>query len=260
MNPKNLVLGSILSFVLIPNASASIVVFQNDLAGFDTLVGVSETFDFDGIATGTDLSGSSTNGMTFSNPDGNSLEVVAASDTFTTGGFSIGGGQGPADFFLIPTSGQNVLSPGGIELVPGPALGQKDTLVVEFDSLQSAFGIDILFQSLDGVSNMSFELANSALGTTVASGSIDIDTTFPGPQAPGTHFLGIVSTTDSSHFDKVTLFEFDDNNGNPDSNIGFDTVRTLSVPAPSSVWIFALCLLLARLAPFARKYPLKLDH
>ena len=61
---------------------------------------------------------------------GNTLEVVDASTTFTTGGFVPPGGD--TDNRLFATSGANVLSPGGTALVPGPNLGQEDGLTITF--------------------------------------------------------------------------------------------------------------------------------
>lgn len=97
-----------------------------------------EVITFDDIAPGTDIAGTTIGGVTFTIPDGNTLQVVTAASTFTTGGFT--GVIDASTNTLIATSGANVLSPGGPVLVPGPALAQRDSLQLDFSTPQSRRG------------------------------------------------------------------------------------------------------------------------
>jgi hypothetical protein len=63
--------------------SAALVVFNDDLAGFDALAGAPPVaLDFDSIMTGTNLAGDSDSGIAFENlSGGTTLEVVNAATT-----------------------------------------------------------------------------------------------------------------------------------------------------------------------------------
>src|ERR1051326_6756959 len=127
-------------------ASASVTSYlgNGQLGAFNTAAGNPPiAIDFDSIAPGTNIAGT-LGGLTFSSPTGNPLIVVDAS---TTTSFCCG-----PQYRLIATSGANVLSPGGASLVGGPDPAQRDALQIDFATPVSAFGIDMLFQSLDGFS------------------------------------------------------------------------------------------------------------
>jgi len=226
---------------------AAITVFNGDLAGFNAAAGNPPiAITFDAIPPGTDLAGSLIGGVTFSSPSGNSLEVVIGTSTVTN----------PADFVsgiidantnkLFPTSGDNVLSPGGTALVAGPAVGQQDSLQLDFGTPLSAFGLDILYQSLDGVSFTSFSVFGPSLAL-VASGGISVPG--PGARAPGgAHFIGFVSDNPSTDIRRLVISEFDENAANPDSNVGYDTFRFFreevpGVPEPASLVLLGSALI-----------------
>jgi hypothetical protein len=218
----------------VPEASAAVVYFGGNLAGFNLAAGSpGVAIDFDAIAPGTNIAGSTIAGVTFSNPDGNPLSVVAAASTFSGPGFAP---PGDADNVLPATSGLNVLSPGGPELVAGPALGQRDSLTLAFASPVSAFGLDVLFQSLDGASFFGYAIYDTNSVLLASNGFIPVpalpngsDPTSPS-SAGGAYFVGFVS--DSANIGTIVFSEFDDNEGNPDSNVGYDTFRFAAAPVP----------------------------
>jgi PEP-CTERM motif len=225
--------------------SAALVVFNDDLAGFDALAGAPPVaLDFDSIMTGTNLAGDSDSGIAFENlSGGTTLEVVNAAATFTGLGFD----SGDSDNRLFATSGSNVLSPGGIALVPGPAAGESDGMRLVFDTPVSAFGLDILFQSLDGFSFFGFTVFDDADNVLASNGFIPIPALPNGPDgtsassAGGSIFLGFVS--DSADIARIDFTESDNNAANPDANVGYDSFRFFTaqeVPEPSSLMVLAL--------------------
>jgi len=245
---KSLGLAWIAPFVLAAASpvSAAVIVFNNDLAGFNALAGAPPvSLDFDSILTGTDLAGDSESGIAFENLlGGTTLEVVNAGATFTALGFD----SGDSDNRLFATSGVNVLSPGGAALVPGPAAGESDGMRLVFDAPVRAFGLDILFQSLDGFSFFGFTVFDAADNVLASNGFIPIPALPNGPDgtsassAGGSIFLGFVS--DSSNIARIDFNEGDDNAANPDANVGYDSFRfhTAQVPEPSSLVFLALAL------------------
>jgi hypothetical protein len=218
--------------VILPaSVAGTIATFQDDIMGFEAAVGapVPIVLDFDTLTPGTDLAGGTWAGATLTSPNGNTLEVVRGEDTFTPAGFS-----GVADGSLnrlYPTSGDNVLSPGGVALVPGDALGEHDSLQIDFAVPQAAVGLDVLMQSLD-----------SALYTHINvfdAGGVQIDSFTPsGPgqsSGPGgSVFVGFVSDHPSTHIGHLVIVETDNNAVFPDSNIGYDTIRYASIAGPAS--------------------------
>ncbi|HEV2569109.1 PEPxxWA-CTERM sorting domain-containing protein [Sphingomonas sp.] len=214
---------SALAAVIAVPASAAVTVHQGNLAAFNAAAGSpSIAIDFESLSG--NIAGQTISGVTFSNPDGNTLDVVNAADTFSTPGFG-----GPTNK-LPATSGAKVLSPGGAELVAGPDPRQRDSLVLTFAAPVSAFGLDILFQSLDCCSFTNFQVFNGSNGL-IASGGVNAN----GGGDGGSFFLGF--TSDSADIARVVISEFDDNAAFPDSNIGYDSFRFAAanpVPEPAS--------------------------
>jgi hypothetical protein len=214
------VAGSVL--LLAAGAShAAVSVFQGDLAGFNAAAGSPPvTIDFESLSG--DIAGSTHSGVTFSSPDGNTLEVVDGNATFTN----------PASFTgiidattnkLFPTSGIKVLSPGGLELAPGPDVRERDGLQLDFATPFSAFGLDVLFQSYDCCTFTTFTAYNAALQV-VASGGL-IGNGGGGGNPGGALFVGLVSDSALTDISRLVFSETDGNNAFPDSNIGYDTLR-----------------------------------
>ncbi len=197
-------------------------VFLNDLTGFNAAAHVPPiVMSFDDVPAGTDISNTTLAGITFTRGDA-PLIVVRGVDTYTPGGF--GGVIDPATNKLFPTSGENVLSPGGLELAPGsnPAL-ENDDLTVDFAFPVSAVGLDILFQSNDCCSYLAVTVYDPQGAILYNTGSLPTGNSNPGGSPGEAVFFGYVSTTAN-----IARIVFDDTDGNadyPDSNIGFDTIR-----------------------------------
>jgi hypothetical protein len=201
--------------------------FVNDLAGFNAAAGTPPVVvDFDNVAAGTDITGTTLSGINFDL--GNSpqpfapLIVVPGAATFTPDGFS--GVSDASTNKLLPTSGANVLSPGGLQLAPGyNLLLENDDLKITFDQPVSAVGFDIIFQELDFYSAVGVTIRD-ANGNVLYSNPNLPDGSGQGGGAPGgAVFFGFVSSR--ANIATVVIDEVDDNNQFPDANIGFDTFR-----------------------------------
>ncbi len=215
-------------------ASATLTAYlgNGNLGAFNTAAGNPPiSISFDTIAAGTNLAGSTVSGVTFSSPSGNSLDVVDASTTFSP--------YGPL-YVLPATSGANVLSPGGANLVDGPDIRQRDGLDISFSTPVSAFGLDMLFESLDG-----FSLAGATVygpdKTTVLYSNTFLS--IPAITGGGAYFLGFVSDSAATNIGRIVFNDDDDNNVNPDANLGYDTFRFVAptvgqVPEPTTVAVF----------------------
>jgi hypothetical protein len=214
---------------------ASVSVYSKDLAGFNTAAGTPPiAINFDNIATGTNINNTAIAGVTFQGP-GAPLIVVKASDTYT----NFWGN--PPQCKLVATSGENVLSPGGVVLGPGFDNDiENDDLTLLFTVPVSAFGFDHLSQSADGASYTGIAVydPNNAL---LYSGTVPISAL--SGSAGGPDFWGIVSNT--ANIAKIVIDEYDNNATYPDCNIGFDTFRFQSqaVPIPGAVWLLGSGLL-----------------
>lgn len=219
---------------------ATVTTFSNDLAGFIVAAGdASIALNFDSIAANTNVNGGSFLGATL-NPNTAPLMVVRAADTFSTpGGFP--GFDDLSGFVLPATSGENILSPGGAELVPGPDANQEDGLEVVFTSGTLYFGFDHQSQSRDGASYTSAAVYDMN-GILMWSGTVPIGAN--SPWSGGADFWGIVS--DDAKIGRVMIWETDANNGNPDSNVGYDSMRYEAVPEPGTLAVLGLGLLAAR--------------
>ena len=208
-------------------ASSGVTVYPMNLAGFNNAVEAHVVVDFDSISPGTDISGTTMNGLTFLGP-GAPLLVVRGSDTYTPSGFT--GVIDAGTNILLPTSGDNVLSPGGVMLGPGLNNSlENDDLTVLFSSPVQAFGFDHLSQSADGCS-FTWVYVYAPSDILLYSGPMPItgggcDAGNGGaPGAPD--FWGIVSS--GVNIKKVVVDEYDSDAAYPDANIGFDTFRTAS--------------------------------
>ncbi|MFN0135723.1 MAG: dockerin type I domain-containing protein [Phycisphaerae bacterium] len=194
---------------------------SGQLAAFNSAAGNPPVaISFDDIAPGTNVGNGHFSGATLYRWDA-SLIVCRGVDTVTPGGFF--DAPNPAANQLFATSGANVLSPGGTQLVPGPlALIEGDAITIQFDSPVAAFAFDHLSQSADGFGFTQIAIF-SATNTTLYAGAIPISN-LGGGGAPGAaDFWGIVFPT--AVIDRLNIFENDADNQFPDCNIGFDTLR-----------------------------------
>ncbi|MFO0829468.1 MAG: hypothetical protein U0572_15125 [Phycisphaerales bacterium] len=219
--------GAALASTVAASGHAAVTTYPKNLAGFNAAAGNPPiALDFDSIAPNTDVTGLSFDGVTLMAP-GAALIVVIGADTVTPIGF--GGAPHPETNKLLPTSGANVLSPGGLTLGPGsnPAIENDDVKLV-FDPPVSAVGIDHLSQSADGFGFTTVVVRNAA-NVVLFSGSVPISDLGGGGAPGGADFWGIVST--ANDIASVTFDEQDDNAQFPDSNIGFDTLRFFPTPS-----------------------------
>jgi len=207
-------------------------VFAMDKAGFLNALGTlpRTVIDFDDISPDTDISGQQISGVQFVQA-GAPLIVVRADDTYTPPDGWGGTARNPSQNKLIATTPENVLSPGGRELVPGPDPNQEDSLILIFAQPIQAFGFDHISQSADGSSFTSVRVIGID-GSVLYSGTIPISNTGPADDAlPAADFWGILF--DSPLIARIEFIETDNNNIYPDCNIGYDTMIVV-VPEPAS--------------------------
>lgn len=215
--------------VVLPNKSVQFV--QNNLNLFNQLASnPSIGIDFDSIAAGTDITGQTLNGILFEKGEQPSpsapLMVVRAADTYTPGGFS--GVIDAETNKLFPASGENVLSPGGIELAPGTDnLKENDDLKMTFTEPVAAFGFDILFQEYDFYSAVAITILDSEGNILYQNPNLPVSTGGGGGAPGGREFFGFVSAR--SNIKTIVVDEFDGNAEFPDSNIGFSSFRVQKV-------------------------------
>ncbi len=203
-------------------------VYFDDLSGFNgASYSPPVTIDFDDIAPGTDITGSTIMGVTFeqglsivSAP----LLVVEAIDTHSLPGYDPPAGD---DNRLFATSGANVLSPGGEDLAPGPndAL-ENDDMILSFANPVLAVGFDVLFQSLDPGSSTFVKVLDAEDHVLFFE-----EIPMAGEYTGGSVFVGFVS--DSSDIAQIVIDDRDGDEIFPDNNIGLDTIR-LRVSEPTA--------------------------
>ena len=223
----SLLIAGIAVLIVMQPVAASVTPYFDDLAGFNVATGSpAVAVNFDSTPALTDITGTTINGITFESGAQPSapLIVIKASDSYSAPGFAPAGS--PMNR-LFATSGDNVLSPGGIELAPGNnPLKEKDDLIMTFGTPVKAAGFDILFQQLDGFSLVGVKVYDT-------SNTIIYENSFiPIPGAPsnspsgwdgGTTFVGFVS--DSKNIARISISDNDGDSTYPDSNIGYDTIR-----------------------------------
>lgn len=213
-------------------ASPSITVFYDDLTGFnENAISPPIVISFDNIAAGTNITGTTIAGVTFEQEPGISsapLIVVRANDTHPLPGYTTP--PAPTNR-LFATSGANVLSPGGVDLAPGPnATFERDNMVLNFTSPVYAVGFDVLFEAMDSASFVLVKALNET-GATLYSQYLPTD---GNGTWGGSAFVGFFST--ASNIKKIIIDDQDNNNAYMDNNIGLDTIRLRVSPptAPSA--------------------------
>jgi len=258
MNIRKQVYGGILVVSLIAMRPASgraeVSTFLNDLSGFNAVAcNLPVVIDFDSIVADTDITGQALQGVTFLAVEA-PLIVVRGSDTSTPSGFNP---PGNANNRLLPTTGENCLSPGGAVLGPGPdPLVEGDSIRLEFDPPVTAVGFDILEQLADGSLYLVrvYDQGNNLIF------SEEVVTPNQTSSSGGSNFYGIVSSEQN-----ISRIEFEDTDNNavfPDANIGYDTLRIRTsacspIPAVSEWGLVAMALLAltAGTLVYARRRP-----
>ncbi len=203
------------------SGTPSITAFYDDLDGFNLAAGYPPiVINFDDITPGEDLTGDTINGVTFEvDPmvESAPLLVVIANETYPLPGYTP---QETPDNRLFSTTGTNVLSPGGIQLAPGPNVTvENDDIIISFTIPVSAVGFDILYQLLDGSSLTSISIFDPFGYEIYYHEMIPIGSSGTG----GAAFAGFVS--DSKNIAMVIIDDYDDDNVFVDNNIGLDTIR-----------------------------------
>lgn len=205
-------------------AFANVVPFlgNDQLAPFNTAAGNPPiSIDFDSIPPGTNIPNEIIVGTKLSSTSGNALTVVDAS---TTTSYCCGD-----QFRLYATSGKNVLSPGGADLVGGPDIREEDGLQIDFATPVSGFGTDLLFQHLDGASFVGVTVYGLDHVTPLYSNSF---LSIPFVDSGDSFFVGFFSNNPATDISRIVFNEFDGDSINPDSNIGYDTMRFIAAPIP----------------------------
>ena len=220
---------SALALVTAGGSAVAAVNVTQDLTTFNTNAGSPPiVINFDSLSG--NLAGTTISGVTFTSPPGNTLEVVPAASTVSVLG-------GPSHT-LSATSGANLLSPGGATMPGGPALGEMDSLQLDFANPLTAFGLDILFESLDCCSFMTYAIFGPG-NVPLTSGSINTSGAGTGS---GSVFFG-VSATGGDAISRILFSETDSDSTNPDANAGYDSFRFFaaapSIPEPAS-WVMML--------------------
>ncbi|MHC4217102.1 MAG: serine/threonine protein kinase [Planctomycetota bacterium] len=220
-----------------------ITAFFDDPAGFEAAAGSPlSAIDFDGFPPGTEITGRTLSGVTFKMGDAPEVRpfpgrqaprsapliVVRGTDTVTNAREFDSAPEVDLNK-LFPTSGENVLSPGGPDLVAGPVYSREnDDLALIFDPPVTAVGFDILFQSLDALSYVFIHFFK-ADESDFEWGALRVPTSEEqfGGGPGGTVFVGFVC---ESPIRALLVNEADFTADFPDCNIGYDTIRVSRVP------------------------------
>ena len=208
---------------------ASANVFR-DVAEFNIAAGLPPvSVTFDNLAAGDDIASENLCGVTFQ-PVNAPLIVVRAADTYTPEGFR--DLPDPKPYALVASSGDQLLSPGGAKLGPGPDPAiEDDDIVLTFEPPVAAVGFDHISQLADGMSYTSVQVID-VNGNVLYDATLEIGEVFeqrsylshlPEAHNSTVDFWGIVSQ--SSNIREIRIDERDDNEVCPDSNIGIDTLR-----------------------------------
>lgn len=239
---KKLMFFSLIMILAVSTANASISVFAMDEAGFNAAVSNPLTFiNFDNELRGTNYTGQNVQGVTFQS-SGSPLFVVKGSDTFSPDEFlKTVGASYSFDLALNKlnaTSGEMLLSPGGVVLGPGPNDNiANDDLELIFDNPVAAFGFDQIMQSADTYNRVFVTVYDSAGAVLLPTQRI-LTTDTGGRGAPGgSDFWGIVSS--NTDIKRIVFDEFDYDEFNPDANVGYDTLR-YAVPEPCTMLLIGL--------------------
>ncbi len=201
----------------ITSVSAAPVLYTDRITFLsDTRITTTVDINFDNFAAGTDLTNQSILGLTFNAPNASPLMVIEGST----------GVRNP----MSPSSGLNVLSPGGSN-----ANIENDDLSLVFESPVQAFGLDVVFDVPDGASYVGVSFFDAFDNLIASNNSI------PAPRgAPGFQFIGLV--TDELLISRVLFDEFDPTAS--DDNVAYDSIIfTSPVPAPAAIWLFGSALI-----------------
>lgn len=203
---------SVMSFV---SGAQADIVFYNNRGNFmtDSRVTTTTAINFDSFSTGINLDDQSVSGVTFRAPDLTSLSIIEG----------VTGVRNP----MTPSSGANILSPGG----SNPDL-QSDSLELLFATPVSAVGLDVIFDVPDGASYVGVVFYDSLNNALHSTGFIEAPS-----GAPGYQFTGLVA--DSAIISRVVFNEYD--NSPSDDHVAYDSIvfSPAVVPEPSLFLLIA---------------------
>ncbi|MBS1717985.1 MAG: PEP-CTERM sorting domain-containing protein [Armatimonadetes bacterium] len=189
--------------------------YYTDRTAFEIAAGSLVHEGFDGFAPGVDLNGASVGNASFSTYGGGStpLQVILGS----------AGVRNP----MNPSSGLNVLSPGGSD----PS-AEADNLLVTFATDVQFAGMDVVFDVPDGASFTSVTFLDAGNNT------LFTDAFIPAPNgAPGYQFVGFGSNIANIHSMKFNEFD----GSAPDDNVAYDTLSySAAVPEPATMAILGM--------------------
>lgn len=168
--------------------------------------------DFEGFALGTDLQGAQVGNAKLGAPG---VQTLLVQDTGVR-------------FAPNPSSGKNMISPGGIDKSQ-----EDDDLTITFLNPVDAAGIDICFDAPDGASFVSVTFVD------VNGAAVESNGFIPCPNgAPGYQFVGATSAT------QIKLILIDEYDGSPDDDhVMYDSLVYSSVPEPATMALLGLPLL-----------------
>ena len=209
-----------LSLALAAVGRAGLTAYDFDPTGFAAAGGADVAVDFDSVADNTAFEGASLGGATFHGL-GSPLLVVNGNETVTPG-------DSTGVYKLFPTTGNMVLSPGGKDLGFDPSV-QSDSMQITLANPSKSFGLDLLYQSNDGYSLVGIELFDAAGNSLGGNGFLASN----GNGNGGHDFYGYIS--DGAPIARVVISDNDNDNVNPDANIGIDTLRFQAVPEPTTL-------------------------
>jgi RHS repeat-associated protein len=192
--------------------------------------------NFDDTAAETNINGNSFDGILFETGDQPSpsapLIVVKASETYTSSGYV--GILDAATNKLMPTTGENVLSPGGKELAQGNPLKENDDIRLTFAEPVAAVGFDILFQSYDFYSAVAIKIYDPQGNILYQNSNLPVLSQIGGGAPGGKEFFGFISKR--SNIKTIVIDEYDGDNVYPDANIGLDSIRVQKI-LPRSTFV-----------------------
>lgn len=195
--------------------------------------------DFETFPHRTSLDGVTVAGVTFERA-GSALMVVEAAATRTPPvGWSATIAH-PESHRLRASSGDRLLSPGGIDLAPGPDPERElDSLTLHFDPPVCHVAIDLASQSADGMSFVRVEIIDTG-GNILHAGEIPIrDRSTPDCDRQQRFAAAGLDTwsfaTSTTVIAELRLIDSDNDASCPDSNFGVDSIRF----APTPRWLAA---------------------
>lgn len=210
--------------------SAQTLIYDRATFQSDPAASSLASINFDSFLAGTDLTNQTILGATFTAPGASPLLVIT--------------GSSGVRYPMSPSSGLNVLSPGG----NNPSLEQDD-LEITFASPVRAAGLDVVFDVPDGASYVGasfYDLAGNLLAQ---------NTFIPAPNgAPGYQFVGFIASSSGPWIKRIVFNEFDGSAN--DDNVAYDSLvyTAPAVPEPATYALLPLGLIVLLSPALCRRH------